>query len=110
MVNSAACCDVNYDPAANQRSAGTCSCQEDAQRREGHAGVGKKRTRCKHEEQGKECSKHEEQGKECEISADMLGGSWRQNAAAQGRDRRLVRACAVEMHMDISQEQFDAKI
>ena len=98
MVNSAACCDVNYDPAAIQRSAGTCSCQDDAQRREDHAGVGKKRTRCKHEEQGKECSKHQRRH------------AWRQNAAAQDRDRRLVRACAVEMHMDISQEQFDAKI
>ena len=32
------------------------------------------------------------------------------NAAPQDRDNRFVRACTVEMHMDISHEPFHARI
>jgi hypothetical protein len=40
----------------------------------------------------------------------ILSGIARKNAGPQSRDTRFVRACAVEMHMDISEEPFCAEI
>ena len=42
-----------------------------------------------------------------DISQEQFyAGIWRKNAAPQDRDNRFLRACAVEIHMDISQKQF----
>ena len=56
------------------------------------------------------CKNYQEKCRAQTLAAAMYAIILRENSAPQERDPHFVRACAVEMHVDMSQEPSDARI